>query len=434
MPDAIAGSSALELDARLDWFLDRLRDGARDVSDEALGAAWVTEPPAVPAPMRRGMLTHFATLIGAFEVDARERRGDDFALAHLRDARGRAWRAWVQLESRGARRIRLGIASLAPPSGWTLRSAEESDAAALRELERGCPITIGDLQITYDRGPDYFAGARLSGGIKGTVAERDGQIVAMHCMLTHPLRVGDLQFDATYLHHSRIRPGVQGTGLFSALNGAELERHAADSETFYSYVAVGNEAGLRIVPVPQWTVRPERVLIDCRRHAGATYGRPARPEDAERIATLVNAAHGREELFAPYTPERLTTRVTREPALYGWRDLLLGDRAVVGVWAAGLRIVRESPAGREESVRALVLDTGFEPGAEDELVRLLGAWCGRVQPLGITHLTVFTSPGSPGRDALHAIAARVEPYYFNIGLPEPPDVAVRGLYVDQLYF
>jgi hypothetical protein len=32
------------------------------------------------------------------------------------------------------------------------------------------------------------------------------------------------------------------------------------------------------------------------------------------------------------------------------------------------------------------------------------------------------------------LAAHIEPYYFNISLPEPRDVATRGLYVDQLYF
>jgi hypothetical protein len=32
------------------------------------------------------------------------------------------------------------------------------------------------------------------------------------------------------------------------------------------------------------------------------------------------------------------------------------------------------------------------------------------------------------------LAARVEPYDFNIGLAEPADVAARGLYVDHLYF
>jgi hypothetical protein len=426
--------AASESGARLLWFLDRLRDRASDLTDDALRAAWVTEAPAVAAPMRRAMLTHFGSIIGPFTVEGHEQRDDAFALAHLRDARDRAWRAWVQIETRGAHRIRQGAVTLAAPPGWTVRPAEAADATALRALERQSPIVLGDLRITYDRGADYFAGARLTGGITGVVAERDGEVVAMHCMLTHPVRVSRLQFRATYLHHSRIRRDAQGAGLFSVLNGAELERHAAESDAFYSYVAVGNDAALRIVPVPPWTIRPERVVIECRAHAGPMRGRLAGPTDAARIAELVNAAHEREELFIPYTTERLDARLARDARLYGWDHLLLGDRAVVGVWAAGIRMVRDGPAGREESVRALVLDTGFEIGAEVELVDLIRAWCGRLHALGMTHLTVFTSPGSPGRDAYHALAARVEPYHFNIGLPEPSDVATRGLYVDQLYF
>src|SRR5262249_61993529 len=92
---------------------------------------------------------------------------------------------------------------------------------------------------------------------------------------------------------------------------------------------------------------------------------------------------------------------------------------------------REAGEGRR---RALVLDTGFAPDAEGELVALLRAWCGTLIGRGFTHLSLFTSPGSPGYEALLPLAMRVEPYHFNIGLPEPPDVATRGLYADHLYF
>ena len=266
------------------------------------------------------------------------------------------------------------------------------------------------------------------------VAEQDAALVAVHCVLTHELRVGGLACRASYLHHTRILPEVQGGGLFSALQGAELERNAHKSETIYSYVAVGNEAALKIVPVPSWSARPERLVIDCGAQAGAPHGRSGGLQDAQRIVALINAAHEREELFVPYTVERLAARLGREPATYGWPHLLLGERAVVGVWPAGLRVLRETPEGREESMRALVIDTGFAPGAEAELVALLRAWCGTLAGRGFTHLSLFTSPGSLGYEALLPLAARVEPYHFNIGLPEPPDVSARGLYVDHLYF
>src|SRR5262249_37756181 len=162
---------------------------------------------------------------------------------------------------------------------------------------------------------------------------------------------------AGYLHHTRVLPEVQGGGLFSALQGAEIERNAHKHDILYSYVAVGNEAGLKTVPVASWSAHPERLVIDCRAQAGAQQGRPARAEDTQRIVALINDAHEQEELFVPYTAARLATRLGRAPATYGWAHLLLGERAVVGVWPAGMRLLRETPDGREESVRALVLDT-----------------------------------------------------------------------------
>ena len=431
MPGELAASP---VGRRLAFFLARLRDAGVELTDEGVAQEWVSEPPAPPAPVRRMTFVHFSNMLGPFTVRGYEQPRDDFAVALVADARGRAWRVWIQLEAGPQRRIQMGMPTLAAPPGIVLRPAVPGDAIALRALERRCPIVMGDVRVTYDRGDDYFAGARLVGDSYPMVAERDGKLVAVHCVLTNPLRVAGLVCQGTYLHHTRILPEAQGGGLFSALQGAELERHAARTQTIYSYVAVGNEAALRAVPVPQWSSRPERLVIDCQAQAGPAHGRPATPADAARVVALVNAAHDREELFVPYTAARLAERVGREPAAYGWSHLRLGERAVVGVWPAELRVLREAPDGREESVRALVLDTGFEPGAEAELVALLRAWCAALAARGFTHLSLFTSPGSPGRDAVLPLAARVEPYHFNIGLAEPADVAARGLYVDHLYF
>lgn len=435
-PDAVMPASLADtvLGDRLGWFLGCLRGRAPTLIDLEVTDTIVTEPPAVPAPMRRGMLIHFAQAVGQFRVEGWENPRDDFAVARLRDAKGRRWRAWVQLAAERARRVQLAIVCMDAPPGYVVRPARADDASALRELERRSPIVTGAMRTTYDRGDDYFAGARLTGGITGTVAEHDGAIVAMHCMLTHELQIAGLRFAATYLHHSRLAPDAQGAGLFSALNGAELERHARDSKTFYSYVAVGNEAALRIVPVPPWSVQPERLVIECRTVAGAAHGRPATEDDADHVVRLVNAAHEREELFVPYTVDRLRARLEREPRLYGWSHVLIADDAVVGVRPARLTVRRESGADVEESMRALVADFGFAAGGETRLVALIRAWCARLHAEGITHLTLFTSPGSPGYDVLRPLAARVEAYYFNIGITEPADLARRGLYVDHLYF
>jgi hypothetical protein len=51
---------------------------------------------------------------------------------------------------------------------------------------------IGDVRVTYDRGDDYFAGGRLVGQSDPLVAEQDGALVAVHCVLNHELRVSGL--------------------------------------------------------------------------------------------------------------------------------------------------------------------------------------------------------------------------------------------------
>lgn len=431
MPAALASHVAGQ---RLAFFLDQLRRGGDDLSEAELQAQFLTELPALPLFVRRILLGHFARALGDFSVRGYEAAQPLFAAAALTDVRGQGWRAWVRLEDEPPHRIGTCIAAKEAPPGVTLRPARPEDAAALRALERRCPIVMGDVRVTYDRGEDYFAGQRLVGDADPMVAERNGALVAVHCVLTHEVRVGGRVYSASYLHHTRILPEGQGGGLFSALQGAELERHADRPRVVYSYVAVGNEAALTKVPVPTWSIRPERLLIDCRATAGPPAGRPAVPADAARVVALLNATHEREELFIPYTVERLAARLEREPALYGWQHLRLGASAVVGIWPAGLRLTRESGATREETVRALVLDFGCTPEAEDEMIALLRAACATLAADGFTHLSVFSSPGSPARAALSPLAVRVEPYTFNMGLPEPADIASRGLYVDQLYF
>src|SRR5262245_33757808 len=170
--------------ARLIWFLDRLRDGAAGVSDAELAAAWTCTPPAPPPPVRRAVCGHFAAAIGGFAVREYEDERADFAAAVIADGRGRIWRVWVQLEAPPDPRIRIAACVLAPPAGITLRRARPEDAPGLRALEQRSPIVMGDVRVTYDRGPDFFAGARLIGDAYPTVAERNGELIAMHCMIT----------------------------------------------------------------------------------------------------------------------------------------------------------------------------------------------------------------------------------------------------------
>uniref|UniRef100_UPI0025E233F0 hypothetical protein n=1 Tax=uncultured Phenylobacterium sp. TaxID=349273 RepID=UPI0025E233F0 len=173
------------------------------------------------------------------------------------------------------------------------------------------------------------------------------------------------------------------------------------------------------------------------RLAGAAFGRTATPQDAAAIVAGLNAFHGEEEMFVPYTEERLVARLQRAPDLYGWDRMWLADGAMVGVWPAGraLRVVTERDGAQTHSDPGLVLDYAFAPGAEAAFEALLRAWCGWLAARGMDRLTIFTSPHGPAAAVLQALADEVEPY--NMWTPNiavPPGAESRGLYVDPVYF
>jgi len=184
-----------------------------------------------------------------------------------------------------------------------------------------------------------------------------------------------------------------------------------------------------------WSLGGFRAQLCCAALAGPPAGRPATPNDAERIVALLNETHGRSEVFVPYTTERLTERLSRAPASYGWQALQLGEHAVLGVWPAMERIVVDGPAGRRESVRGLALDWGFEgPRGLEELEALLRSACADVAAAGASHLSVFGSDPTPGASRVQALAESVAPFCFMCMIAEPAGAAERGIYVDPIYF
>jgi hypothetical protein len=97
--------------------------------------------------------------------------------------------------------------------------------------------------------------------------------------------------------------------------------------------------------------------------------------------------------------------------------------------------VSETNGVRSESVRGVVLDYAFRPGAEREFEALLRAWCGAIRQSGMDTLSIFTSPSSAGVEILRSLAREVEPFnMWTPGIAEPPDSRDHGLYVDPIYF
>ncbi|HEX6032303.1 MAG TPA: hypothetical protein VFY90_12800, partial [Tepidiformaceae bacterium] len=156
------------------------------------------------------------------------------------------------------------------------------------------------------------------------------------------------------------------------------------------------------------------------------------------IVEMLNAFHEGEEMYLPYTTERLRSRVCRAPRQYSWSNLWLTEGAVAGGWPSG-----ESIAGRftgadgvvEEARETNILDYGCLPGHEDELLGLLRAWCGYTADRGWQDVLIFSSQGSRSLPIIGQLEAALSAFdFWTPRLPEPPGAAYRGLYVDPIYF
>jgi len=252
------------------------------------------------------------------------------------------------------------------------------------------------------------------------------------------VRIGGALKKMVTVSHLRVLPEHQRKGLWGAANKV-LDKYWDHVDGSQAYISVDNLAmqhGFTNTP-NKWPQIVQRVLLDCAALAGPPAGRPASADDAELIARRLNAFHGEEELFVPYTAQSLAARMQRAPDLYGWDSVRLTDDALVAVWPAGnaMRLVTETGDARTVSVSAVTLDYAFEPGGEAAFERLLRSWCGELAPAGMDTLAIFTSPGSPGTELFGRLARTVEGYFmWTPGIEVPEGAATRGLYTDAVYF
>ena len=321
------------------------------------------------------------------------------------------------------------------PPGFTVRPAVPEDGPTLARLELASPIQMGETAVVYDRGEDdYFAGDRLADA-SVLVLERDGEVVGMGGYVIHDARINGNDVRVAYAHRFRIARSAQRGGAWGALQRPTWLSGATRSDAGNSYIHRANAAMLRYVPAAViQPVEPERLAFRTADLAGDAAMRPATAEDAPRIVELLNATHADEALFRPYTVESLTERLEREPAAYSWSSFRMSTRAVVGAWWHAYRVLRTVGDERSEDVRTLVLDYGFEPGAEAELANIARAVAAEAATGGSSELTLFTSPPSPGYEALRPLAHHVDAYAMTLGAFAYGGTIAGPVYIDQLYF
>ena len=364
---------------------------------------------------------------------------EPFAIkASVGTARGHKWQFAFEVEANPPHLIAKTDWQRINDFKLEVRRATDADAAALAEIERSCPIVLGDTSIYFDRGADYFAFTRLMEEATVGIAFVDDRPAAVSCGAMHKVRIEGVIRPIVTVVHLRVLPEHQRKGLWGAVNRA-FDHYWKDVDGSNAYISVHN-AGMQhgFLNTPnKWSITAQRVQLTCSTLAGRPAGRPATPDDAERVVEILNRTHQREEMYVPYTLESLTARLERAPLQYSWRNLWMTDGAVVGVWPAGdaLRVIAQAPNGRTESRRGLVLDYGFLPGAEDQLEALLRAWCATLVGDRIDTLSIFTSEPSPGSARICALGAEIERFnMWTPGIAEGRHSTECGLYVDPIYF
>jgi hypothetical protein len=318
------------------------------------------------------------------------------------------------------------------------REATADDAAILADIERRCPIVMGETSVHFDRGDDYMAATRLMEDCSIGLASVDGVPAAVSCGAEHVVRVGGALKNMITVSHLRVLPEHQRKGLWGAANKV-LDKYWPRVDGSNAYISVDNlgmQHGFASTP-NKWPQIVHRIPLDCAALAGPPAGRAASPADADSVIARLNAFHDAEEMFVPYTAESFARRMNRAPELYGWDRVWLSERAVVGAWAFGnaLRAITESGGQRTVSRSGVVLDYAFEPGAEDELEALLRAWCSRLSAEGFDTLVIYSSPASPGAARLQRLGRDTEKFFmWTPGIAVPEGAESRGLYVDAVYF
>lgn len=328
---------------------------------------------------------------------------------------------------------------------FQIRPARPSDNAALIALERRSPLIVGETALSFDRSPDYFAGARLQERSLFAVAVAAGEPIGVSASALHTTMLLGRPRLLSYTHHMRIDPAFQRHGVGRALGkwlrdrwpawGATPERGYAfiDAANADSLAFAGRGAGPGPWPVDGW-------LQDLPAGGPAVGDAEAiGPDDLDAVVALLNLTHGGLELFAGCTAERLTARLRRSPRYrWGqWRGLRRNGRliAVAGVLDQGATAAAITSDRRGNDARVsrgwTVLDYGFaDASAMRDLLALLQA-----------------SAANAGRDALQISVPECSPLYAPVmrdavqtirfkflgGEHPRADDAPRGIYIDPVY-
>jgi hypothetical protein len=352
-----------------------------------------------------------------------------------RDAKDRGCTLSVTVEQATPFRFERYMLVRDPPPGYSYREAQLSDYPTCAAVEANCLTTSEEGTYAVSRGTSFPTYMQLQGQSRICVIEHQNQIVGWNAASLRRVSKPE-PFIFGYLAQAYILADHQSSGAYwpaSAQNMAWLQEVA--DQNFW-YLNVGNERSKNFTQGADfWSVPICDLSIACRSQNTPGRGRPAEPGDAARLADLFNAAHVQEEFFDPYTEATLCERLARAPRFYGFPHILIGEKAALGLWLSGEKIVHCVGGVTTNSTLASVLDFGFEGDTGlDELLDLLRTASGMGFDAGMTHLSILSCEPSAAYPPIAEIAYGIDHYTMATLRKEPPALGARGLYADHIYF
>ena len=333
---------------------------------------------------------------------------------------------------------------------FSVREATAADNEALLELERSSPLDLGDVELTMDRSPDYFASLCLQEDARVMVAEEGGRLVGVCAAARHCVPLLGRPRALLYIQKGRVLAKFRRRRVSSVLIWALVESWSVRGkpiDSAYWLISADNSASLTAVRRGGALPWPKAVhLVDLPTETGGRTEVPALrlgPERAQEVVALLNRTHAGKELFEPYTEERLQARLGRTPD-YGWQNWwgIEGGAgrlaAVAGLLDLGRwwRMTRRVKASGEEtkSSAAAVFDFGYAEGAEEQMVELLHHLLGIAASWGRDDLSIHLDP----QDGLYPFlpaTARVGADFrlFATGLAVPSAEEMGHIYLDPVY-
>jgi GNAT superfamily N-acetyltransferase len=188
----------------------------------------------------------------------------DFAIVALaRTSKDRKLKIHLTVEPDPPHRIARFLFERQHDFKLEVREAGPDDALIVADIERRCPIVMGDTSVWFDRGAEYFAFSRLLEDCTVGLASVDGIPAAVSCGAERVVRVGGELKRLYVVSHLRVLPEHQRKGLWGAANSA-LSKYR-DLDGSQAYIAVdnlgmqhgfqGTPSGARSCSASSWTAR-----------------------------------------------------------------------------------------------------------------------------------------------------------------------------------